>query len=88
MRYVAKRQLQCHQMVLMSGGIPKELTAEDFAFLKAKITLIYGTQDEYMNEERMQYEQQRVQELFGSDVTIIPFKGAHIVNVELINNLV
>jgi len=87
MRYVAKRQLQCCQMVLMSGGIPKELTAEDFAFLKAKITLIYGTQDEYMNEEHMQYEQQRVQELFGSDVTIIPFKGAHIVNVELINNL-
>jgi predicted esterase len=88
MRYVAKRQLQCSQMVLMSGGIPKELTAEDFAFLNAKISLIYGTQDEYMNEARMQYELQRVQELFDSDVTIIPFKGAHLVNVELINALV
>jgi predicted esterase len=88
LRYVAKRQLQCSQMVLMSGGIPKELTAEDFAFLNARTTLTYGTQDEYMNEARMQYELQRVQELFGNAVTIIPFKGAHMVNVELINALV
>jgi predicted esterase len=75
-------------MVLMSGGIPKELTAEDFSFLNAKITLIYGTEDEYMDETRMQYEQQRVHELFGNAVTIIPFEGEHIVNVELINALV
>jgi predicted esterase len=88
MRYVAKRLLQCSQMVLMSGGIPKELNTEDFTFLNAKTTLIYGTQDEYMNEERMQYEQQRVHELFGKAVTIIPFEGAHLVNVELINALV
>ena len=35
MRYIAKRQLQCNQLVLMSGGIPKELVADDFTFLKA-----------------------------------------------------
>jgi hypothetical protein len=45
------------------------------------------TKDEYMNEARMQYELQRVQELFGNDVTIIPFEGAHMVNVELINSM-
>ena len=88
MRYIAKRKLQCRQLVLMSGGIPKELTAEDFAFLNAKITLTYGTQDEYMNEARIQYEQQRIHELFGNTVRIIPFNGKHMVNVELINALV
>lgn len=30
LRYLAKRQLQCEQLVIHSGGIPKELTAKDF----------------------------------------------------------
>jgi predicted esterase len=88
MRYVSKRKLQCSQLVIMSGGIPKELTAEDFKFLKTKVTLIYGTQDEYLNEERMHHEINRVHELFTDNVTIIPFDGKHVVNVELINGLV
>lgn len=88
MRYMARQQLKCSQLVLMSGGIPRELTAEDFAYLNTKVTLIYGTQDEYMNLERMTYEKQRVHELFGNKVTIIPFEGTHIVNVALINSLV
>ena len=90
MRYVAKRQLKCSQMVLHSGGIPKELVSEDFKFLEnhCKISLIYGTDDEYLNEERMQQETKRVHELFDTNVSVIPFDGKHIVNVDLINNLV
>ena len=88
MRYVAKRQLQCSQLIIMSGGIPKELTKDDFKFLHAKVSLIYGTEDEYLNEERMKHELNRVHELFGNDVHIIPFEGKHIVNVELITNLI
>jgi predicted esterase len=90
MRYIASRQLHCSQLVLMSGGIPKELVADDFKFLerKAKITMIYGTEDEYLNDERMQHESNRVAELFGDKTNIIPFEGKHIVNVELINKLV
>ncbi|WP_299227913.1 esterase [uncultured Psychroserpens sp.] len=88
MRYVAKRQLQCSQLVLHSGGIPKELNSKDFKFLKAKISLIYGINDEYLNDERMIYETNRVHELFGTKVNILPFEGTHIVNVDLISNLV
>ena len=90
MRYVAKRQLTCSQMVLHSGGIPKELIADDFKFLKkqCKVTLIYGTQDEYMNEERMQHEIKRVHELFGKNVNVIPFDGKHVVNTSILNTLV
>ena len=89
MRYVAKRQLFCNQLVLMSGGIPNELTASDFYFLKekTKVSLIYGTKDEYMNEERMRNEKQRVNELFGNKVFIIPFIGKHEVNKALLNDL-
>ena len=89
MRYVALQKLNCNQLVLMSGGIPNELLASDFDFLKGKtkISLIYGTEDEYMNEERMGNEKQRINELFGNNVGIIPFKGKHEINKDLLNKL-
>ena len=87
-RYVARRKLQCAQLVLHSGGMPKELQPEDFTFLNAKVSMIYGTEDEYLNEERIAYETNRAKELFGSNLNIIDFKGKHVVNVKLINKLV
>ena len=36
----------------------------------------------------MELEKTRAFELFGNSVNITPFEGKHIVNVELINNLV
>ena len=50
--------------------------------------MIYGTKDEYLNEERIVHETQRTNDLFGNALEIIPFEGKHIVNVELINALV
>jgi len=88
MRYLAKRQLQCSQLVIHSGGIPKELTSGDFKFLKANVSLIYGTEDEFLNEDRIVQETKRAQELFENNVTIMPFEGKHVVNVELIKTLV
>ena len=88
MRYVAKRQLQCGQLVLHSGGIPKELEPEDFAFLKTKVSLICGTQDEYLTTERLQSETKKGQNLFKENLNVLLFDGKHEVNVELINNLV
>ncbi|GAA3791182.1 esterase [Corallibacter vietnamensis] len=87
MRYVAKRKLQCQQLVLHSGGIPKELTSSDFSFYTGKTTMIYGTDDEYLNAERITIETTRANELFNNKVTIIPFDGKHVVNVDLINKL-
>ncbi|MDO6597343.1 dienelactone hydrolase family protein [Oceanihabitans sp. 2_MG-2023] len=87
-RYVAKRKLPCAQLVLHSGSIPKELEIEDFTFLKAKVTMIYGTEDEYLNQERITYETNKAKELFGSNLHIVPFNGKHVVNVELIKKLV
>nr|WP_321235626.1 esterase [uncultured Psychroserpens sp.] len=87
MRYLAKRQIHCSQLVMHSGGIPKELTSKDFTFFKGKAKLIYGTNDEYLNDERMALEYAKAQELFGDRLEVIPFEGAHEVNVNLINTL-
>lgn len=88
MRYIVKRQLQCAQLILHSGGIPKEINPIDFSFLDAKVTMIYGTQDEYLNDKRIASETKRVQELFENKAQILPFNGKHVVNVKLINSLV
>lgn len=90
MRYVAKRQLQCSLLVVHSGGIPKELNTEDFKYLSkdAKVKLIYGTEDQYLDAERITLETTRVKILFGDRVSILPFKGTHVVNVDFITDLV
>ena len=90
MRYVASRRLNCQYLILHSGGIPKELEIKDFSFLsdETKVSHIYGTKDEFLNEERIVYETQRSIELFGDKVTIHSFEGTHQVNVALMKDLI
>ena len=89
-RYVAKRKLKCDQLVLLSGGIPNELTSNDFEFLEGntKVSLVYGLQDEYLTEERMIAEKKRYITLFGNSAKMISFDGTHEVKKEVINKLV
>lgn len=91
LRYIAKRHLNCSQIVMMSGGIPKELTTTDFEFLdpQTKVSLIYGTKDEDLDEDRLSLEKTRAFELFGHcDLKILPFEGKHEVNYEMVKQLV
>lgn len=91
LRYVSKKQLHCSQIVMMSGGIPKELMVSDFHFLnpETKVSLIYGDKDDYLDEDRLLQERNRTFELFGHcNLQIIPFEGIHEVKKELIKNLV
>ena len=85
LRYLAKRQLSCKKVIIQSGGIPKELEAKDFNFLNTTVVLVYGTKDEYLNDERMAYERSRASALFGNHLEIIPFEGKHVVNINYIN---
>jgi predicted esterase len=88
LRYVAKRQLKCHQLVLHSGGIPEELSPKDFNFLTAKVHLICGTNDAYVTQERLKHQTKRAKDLFKNQLNITLFEGKHEVNVKLINGLV
>ena len=88
LRYIANRKIQCVSIIVHSGGIPKELTNSDFEYLNdsTQVYLVYGTKDEYLNEERINDESKRAYELFGSKLIIKPFEGAHVVNVDFINS--
>jgi predicted esterase len=91
LRYIAKRKLKCSQIAILSGGIPKELVADDFKFLipNTKVYLIYGDNDEYLDENRILQEKNRAFELFGHlNLKIIAFEGTHEVKKELINDLI
>lgn len=89
-RYMVRRQLQPSKLVLHSGGIPKEFTQNDFAFLNSecKVKLIYGKQDEYLDKARIEIEKKKATELFGKRLEVLPFDGKHVVNVDYINDLI
>lgn len=89
-RFMVSQQIQCSQLVLHSGGIPVELTSKHFEYLNAecKVKLIYGTEDEYLNEERIALEKEKAIKLFDNRLEIMPFDGKHVVNVDYINKLV
>lgn len=85
-RYVASRKLKCSQLLLLSGGIPAELTNADFKFLegKTKVTLLYGDKDEYLTEPFMDNAIKGFYQLFGETAEINVFEGKHEVKKELL----
>ena len=88
-RWVARKKLIPNQFILCSGGLPKELVAGDFQHLSEKeVILIYGGKDPYMNEERLQSEKIKLQELFPKNLTVIPFEGVHEMKPSIIESLV
>lgn len=88
-RWVSKRKVECSQIVLCSGGLPKELKPNDFQYLKeSKKTMIYGNDDPYMDEERLHNEKIKLKELFPDNLTIIPFEGVHEMKPSIIETLV
>lgn len=87
-RWMASRKIHCAQLIIHSGGIPKELHSEDFSFIEeTQVKLIYGTQDEYLNAERIIEERERAKKLFGENLEIISFDGSHEINQPLLKKL-
>ncbi|WP_158977566.1 alpha/beta hydrolase [Cellulophaga sp. L1A9] len=90
-RWTVLNRVKCNQLVLYAGGIPNEMTPEEFKFLEeqhTQVKIIVGTNDEYLNEERMKSESKKIATLFNNKAEITTFEGGHEVRKEIINNLV
>ena len=89
MRYLAKRKIIVSKLILMSGGIPKELTPKDFKYLKNKavIYFVYGDKDEYISEDFLNFEKKRLEDLF-SNIKYIEFDGNHEIKTEIIESII
>ncbi|MDC8001594.1 esterase [Aequorivita todarodis] len=81
-RWVASRKIQCDKLILHSGGIPNELQAKDFEFLKstAQVIYLYGNKDQYITEARETEEKLKGNKLFQNRLKIEVFEGIHEVN--------
>jgi predicted esterase len=85
-RWLASRKINCKQLVLHSGGIPKELTQKSFEYLSPNtpVTYLYGANDQYINEARITEEELKGNKLFGKRLKIEVFDGIHEVNTEFL----
>ena len=85
-RFIARRKIQCINLIMHSGKLPAELTSKDFEFLEnTNFSFIYGTEDEYLSPEIINTEEQRLKEIFPKNLDILKFKGGHEVNTEMIS---
>ncbi len=91
LRWMVKRQIKCHTLMLYAGGIPNELTKENLEFVDygdTKVKIVYGTTDVYLNKERRTLEQEKIDKLFLGNAEIITFEGGHEMKPELIPTLI
>lgn len=88
-RWLASRKIDCDHLVLHSGGIPIELTPDDFGYLSqnTKVTYLYGDKDQYITEARKTTEHLKGKKLFGDRLTIEVFDGIHEVNTSFLSEL-
>jgi predicted esterase len=89
-RWMASRKIQCDELVLHSGGIPKELIPKDFDYLQTNtnVTYLYGDKDQYITEARKTEESLKGNKLFGERLKIVVFKGIHEVHIPFLCDLV
>ncbi|MCM4152238.1 esterase [Arenibacter sp. N53] len=90
-RWVANSKISFDQLIIYAGGIPEELTPEDFKFSEsknAKIKLVIGNKDEFITEARLKKEQEKVDSLFFGRAQLIKFEGGHEIKKEILNNLI
>tara|TARA_R110002012_G_scaffold57760_3_gene149026 strand:+ start:7359 stop:8006 length:648 start_codon:yes stop_codon:yes gene_type:complete len=90
-RWTAKSKIDLDQLIFYAGGIPEELTPEDFKFLltkNAKIKLVLGNKDEFISESRLQREKEKLKSLFNGKAELIKFDGGHEIKKDILINLI
>jgi len=88
-RWVARKGINPNQLILCSGGLPKELEAKNFLHIKeTKISLVYGTKDPFLDKERLESEKLKLKELFPANLNLFPFDGVHEMKPSIIESLV
>ena len=90
-RWTAMSKVNLDQLILYAGGIPDELTPDDFKFLlsgDAKIKLVLGNKDEFITEARLKMEKEKMDSLFSGKGQLIKFDGGHEVKKDVLFNLV
>ena len=89
-RWAAKSKINLDQLILYAGGIPEELTPDDFKFLlarNAKIKMVLGNKDEFITEARLIKETKKMDSLFSGKAELIKFDGGHEIRKDILISL-
>lgn len=89
-RLIARTNLECQKLILYAGAIPNELTAGNFNELvesNCQIITILGSDDQFINSERLEKEYSKIEMLFQGKAKRITFDGGHEVKKDIINSL-
>ena len=89
-RWLVHRKIPCKALILYAGGIPNELTREDFDFVDwdlMAVKIVYGDKDAYLVPERLEAEKIKIGFLFQGKAEIITFEGGHEVQPKIIESL-
>ena len=88
MRWMSKRNINCNDLVIHSGSIPKEVTPTDFKnHQHIHVHLICGNQDEYINEEKLKIQLNFAKSLFTNQLNLYEFDGKHEVNPAILEQI-
>lgn len=89
LRYLVHRQIPVSKLTLWAGGIPPELTSEDFKFLPADVSvqLLLGDKDQYYTSESYREHVNKAKELMGNAVQFTIFSGGHDIVPEVLANV-
>lgn len=80
-RWMAQRKINCNHLVIHSGSIPTEFDSTNFDYLpNLKTSIIYGTEDEYLTEERIQVQLKLANTIFPNLPEILKFEGKHMMH--------
>jgi len=87
-RWIASQKINCGSLIMVSGGFPKELKKEDFAFLnqKTKVSFILGEKDPYIHLDKIGAEKKRIQEILPTLVFETHPGGHELVPGTLVNS--
>ncbi len=88
MRWLARRELVCNNLIIHSGSIPNEFEPDEFkGKVNSKVHLIYGNKDEYISGENLETQLKLAKELYSNQLEIHEFDGIHEVNQTLLKDL-
>ncbi len=87
-RWIAQRKINCDYLVLHSGSIPTEFNPDSFAHLPDLITtVIYGTEDEYLTQKKLNTQLNYANKIFPNPVKVITFEGKHEMSKQSLSDL-
>ena len=86
-RWIAYTKFEISQFLLWGGRIAHDIEPIFYQKIKDKLTLFYGDEDEFINEEGLKTSLMKLERL-GIKPILIPYKGTHRIYTKVLNDFI